>query len=126
MAANILSSDWTVPAVIVMILGHLTSLRRCMAKSLSYIPCKDIRSMLLPPILFHLFKQVYSMQSIIVHNMVGLLLRQPKLLKDTVWVVCLYYAKTHKWHPCCPCILPCNAEVRKVAKIYLIWLPYNL
>ena len=59
-------------AVIVMKAGHLSSLIRCMAKSLlSHIPCKDIRSMLLPPILFHLPTQVYSMQSIIVHNMSG-------------------------------------------------------
>ena len=80
---DILSSDRTVPVVIVMIAGHLTNLRRCMAKLLllSHIPCKDIWSMLLPPILFHLPTQVYSMQSIIVHNMVGSLLRQPKLSK---------------------------------------------
>ena len=124
---DILSSDRTVPVVIVMIAGHLTSLRRCMANLLlSHTPCKDIRSMLLPPILFHLPTQVYSMQSLIVHNMVGPLLCQPKLSKDTVWVVCLYYAKIHKWHPCRPRIPPCNVEVRKVAEVCLIWLSHNL
>ena len=71
--------------------------------------------MLLLPILFHLPTQVYSMQFIIVHNMVKMLLRQPKLLKDMVWVVCLYYAKTHKWHPYYLHIPPYNVEGRKVA-----------
>ena len=42
-------------------------------------------------------------------------LRQLKLSKDTVQVVCLYYAKTHKWHDYPPHIPPCNAEGRKVA-----------
>ena len=96
------------------------------SQKLSHIPCKDIWSMLLPPIPFHLPTQVYSMQSIIIDNMNGPLLRQPQLSKDTVWVVCLYYAKTHKWHPCRPRITPYNAEVRKVVEVCLIWLPHNL
>ena len=71
--------------------------------------------MLLPQIFFHLPMQIYSMQSIIVHNMVEPLLCQPKLPKDTVWEVCLYYAKTHEWDPCRPYISPYNAEGRKAA-----------
>ena len=51
--------------------------------------------MLHPPFFVHLPTQVYCMQSCIVVNMGKLLLRQPNLSKDTVWVVCLYYAKTH-------------------------------
>ena len=49
-----------------------------------------------------------------------------QIIEDTVWVVCLYYAKTHKWHSCHPRIPPSNIEVMKVVEVYLIWLPHNL
>ena len=81
---------------------------------LSSIPFMDIPSVYLPPIFFHLPTQVYCMQSCIGANMSRLRLRQPKLSKDTVRVVCLYYVETHKWHDFPPHISPYNIEGRKV------------
>ena len=39
----------------------------------------------------------------------------PKLVKDMIRVVCLYYAETHKWYDCPPQIPPHDVEGMKVA-----------
>lgn len=68
-----------------------------------------------PPVSIYLSPQVYSMKSFISININGNVLHQPKLMKDTIRLVLLYYVETHKRHNCPPHILPRNTEGRKVA-----------